>query len=88
MIRYSLRITRYTFQWHELHEDELHEEQPETEEVCFSTPLIPKRENFFLMFFELHVGQAIAGFEPETSFSNSFPQPSHVYSKIGIFCLR
>jgi hypothetical protein len=35
-----------------LQDDELHEEQPDPpdEVTGFSTPLIPKRENFFVMF--------------------------------------
>jgi hypothetical protein len=54
------------------------------EEDSFLTPLIPKMENLFLIFFELHAGHETSGFEPETSFSNSSLQLIHVYSKIGI----
>jgi len=68
-----------------LQEDELQEVQPEPDETCFSTPLMPNTENFFLIFFELQSGQEISGFTPETSFSNSFLQSWHLYSKIGIF---
>jgi hypothetical protein len=68
-----------------LHEEELHEEHPEPdEETCFSTPLIPKSENFFLIFFELHEGHEISGSAPETSFSNSLLHLWQVYSNIGI----
>jgi len=54
------------------------------EDTCFSTPLMPKTENFFLIFWELHFGHETSGFVPETSFSNSFSQFWHLYSKIGI----
>jgi len=65
-----------------LQEDELHEEQPEPpEEVTgFSTPLIPKRENFFLIFFDPHFGHETSGLDPETSFSKSSEQSLHLYS--------
>jgi hypothetical protein len=61
---------------HELHEEELQEVHPE---VCFSTPLIPKTENFFLTFRDLHFGQ-VTLWLPKTSFSNSSPHLSHWYS--------
>jgi hypothetical protein len=57
-----------------LQEDELQEEQLDPDEACLSTPLMPKRENFFLMFFALQTGQAISELVAETSFSNSSPQ--------------
>jgi len=62
--------------------DEVHEEHPEppAEVTGFSTPLIPKRENFFLMFFELHFGQETSGFAPETNLSKFSEQSSHLYS--------
>jgi len=45
-----------------LHEDELQEEQLEPDEdVCFSTPLMPNTENFFLIFFELHFWHETSG---------------------------
>jgi len=46
---------------HVLQEEELHEEQPEDDETLFSTPLMPKMENFFFMFFELHLIHLISG---------------------------
>jgi hypothetical protein len=58
---------------------EVHPELPE-EETGFSTPLMPKRENFFVMFFELHFGHETSGLVPETSFSKSSVQSLHVYS--------
>jgi hypothetical protein len=67
-----------------LQEDELHEVQPEPDETCLSTPLIPKVENFFLMFLELQPGHVTFGLAPATSFSNSFLQSRQVYSNIGI----
>ncbi len=44
------------YQWHEVHVDLLHEVQPDPPEdvTGFSTPLMPKSENFFVIFFELH----------------------------------
>ena len=69
-------------QLQELQEDLLHEEQPELPEdvTGFSTPLMPKSENFFVMFLELHFGQATSGFAPDTSFSKLYLQALHVYS--------
>jgi hypothetical protein len=58
-----------------LQEDELHEVQLELEETCFSTPLIPKTENFFLRFFELHFTHETSALYLETNFSNSSPHP-------------
>jgi hypothetical protein len=65
-----------------LQEEDVHDEQPEPPDdvTGFSTPLIPKRENFFVMLCELHRGQSISGLEPETSFSKSSEQSLHVYS--------
>jgi host factor-I protein len=66
---------------HELHELELHDEQPE--EVCFPPPLMPKTENFFVISSELQAGQHTIVL-PKTSFSKSAPQEEHLYSNIGI----
>ena len=66
---------------HELHELALHEEQ--LDDVCFSTPLIPKTENFLTTPDELHEGQETELF-PKTIFSKSDPQAEHLYSNIGI----
>jgi hypothetical protein len=64
-----------------LHDDELQDEQPEPPEVTgFSTPLMPNRENFFVIFPELHLGQLISGLVPETSFSKSSEHSLHLYS--------
>ncbi len=61
-----------------MQDDELHELHPEPEEATgFSTPLIPKRENFFVRFPEPHFGHETSGFGPETSFSNSSAQSLH-----------
>jgi len=68
-----------------LQETELQLEQPA--EVCFSTPLMPKRENFFTTSSEVQPGHKTDTL-PNTSFSNSRPQEAHLYSKIGIFLLR
>jgi len=55
----------FTYQWHELQVDLLHEEQPDPPEVTgFSTPLMPKSENFFVMFLELHLGHDTSGSDP------------------------
>jgi hypothetical protein len=70
-----------------LHEDELHDEQPELPEegAGLSPPLMPKRDNFFVTFLEAHFGHSMSGFEPMTSFSNSSWHSLHMYSNIGIF---
>jgi hypothetical protein len=68
-----------------LQEPELQLEQPD--EVCFSTPLMPKRENFLTTSSEVQPGHKTDVF-PKTSFSKSSPQEEHLYSKIGIFPLR
>jgi len=47
-----------TYQWQLLQELLLQLLQPE--EPGFSTPLMPKRENFFLMSLELHFGHCMA----------------------------
>lgn len=65
----------------ELHDDEEQVEQPD--DAPRSTPLMPKTENFFVTFGELQLGQETCGL-PKTSFSKSWPQASHRYSKIGI----
>jgi len=65
----------------DLQDDELQDEQPEPPDVTgFSTPLMPNRENFLVIFPELHFGQFTSGFEPETSFSNSSEHLLHLYS--------
>lgn len=69
---------------HVLQDEELQDVQPDVEETCFSTPLIPKTENFFFMFFELHLMHLTSGLLPETSSSNSVPQSLHLYSNIGM----
>ena len=57
---------------------ELH---PEPEEVTgLSTPLMPKRENFFLMFTEPHFGHDTGGLDDDTSFSKFSEQSVHAYS--------
>jgi len=62
--------------------EEVHEEHPEppAEVTGFSTPLMPNRENFFVIFFELHFGHETSGFAPETSFSKFSLQSLHLYS--------
>ena len=74
-----------SFYLQELQEPELQVEHPE--EVCFSPPLMPKSENFFITSAEVQLGHETAAF-PKTSFSNARPHDVHVYSKIGIFLLR
>jgi hypothetical protein len=64
---------------------QLPELQDEHDALCFRTPFMPKVENFFETFSELHCGQMTAA-APNTSFSNSSPQAEQVYSKIGIGC--
>jgi hypothetical protein len=61
----------------------VHDVHPEEEEEDFSTPLIPKTENFLFTFFDLHLGQLTLR-EPKTSSSNSCPHASHMYSNMGI----
>jgi hypothetical protein len=64
-----------------LQDEELQDEQPEPPEVTgFSTPLMPNRENFFVMSLEAHFGQETSGFAPETSFSKSSAHALHLYS--------
>ena len=71
-----------TVYWQDLQDDELQELHPDPPDdvTGFSTPLIPKRENFFVTFLELHFGHETSGLVPETSFSKSSEQPSHLYS--------
>lgn len=61
----------------------LQELQPELPPPLFSTPLIPKVENFFLTDSELHLGHLTIVL-PKTSFSKFSPQSLHLYSNIGI----
>ena len=73
---------------HDLQDEALHDEQPEPEEDAgFSTPLMPKRENFFVILTESHFGHETSGFDPETSFSKSSEQSLHLYSYIGILLI-
>jgi hypothetical protein len=74
-----------SFYLQELQEPELQVEHPDA--VCFSPPLMPKRDNFFTTSPEVQLGHEMVVF-PKTSFSNSRPHEVHVYSKIGIFLLR
>ena len=65
----------------DLQDDDLQDEHPEPPEVKgFSTPLMPNRENFFVMSPESHFGHETSGFDPETSFSNSSEHLLHLYS--------
>lgn len=65
----------------DLQDDELQDEHPEPPDVTgFSTPLIPNRENFLVIFPEPHFGHVTSGFDPETSFSNSSGHSLHLYS--------
>jgi hypothetical protein len=61
------------------------EVQPDEDEPAkgFSTPLIPKTENFFVTSLEPHFGQETS-FETKTRTSNSSLQAGHMYSKMGI----
>jgi hypothetical protein len=61
------------------------EVQPAEElpEKGFSTPLMPKVENFFVTSAPSHLGH-LTSVEPKTSFSNSSPQEPHLYSKMGM----
>ncbi len=72
-----------------MQDDELHEEHPDPpEEVTgLSTPLMPKRENFFVTFAELHLVHVISELELITNFSKSSEQSLQVYSYIGIFII-
>jgi hypothetical protein len=83
MDRERQRLSAYYL--HELQEPELQLEHPE--DVCFSTPLMPKVENFFMTLSEAHSGHDTVVF-PKTSFSNSRLHAAHLYSKMGIFILR
>jgi hypothetical protein len=79
--RSFMTLVNLCFYLHELHEPELHDEQPE--EGCFSTPLMPNIENFLITSAELQAGQHTCVL-PKTSFSKSDPQDEHLYSNIGM----
>lgn len=49
----------------------------------FSTPLMPKTESLLATSDDWHFVQDTF-WEPKTSFSNSFPQVLHRYSKMGM----
>jgi hypothetical protein len=65
-----------------LQEPPLQEPQPEAAgpaAACFSPPLMPKVDIFFLMFPEVHFGHWTTVLA-KTSFSNSSQQSLQVYS--------
>ena len=74
-------MCQLSFYLQELHEPPLHVEHPA--DVPFSTPFRPKRESFFVTWWEPQFGQSTA-LIPNTSFSKSRLQAEHLYSKIGM----
>ena len=64
------------------HEQEPHEDPDDDTKV--PALFMPNVENFFLTSKPEHVGHSTGTERLNTSFSNSLPHWTHVYSKIGI----